>query len=1172
MKKIILTLIVISLFATFQLFAQKWDKKNITKNGNVDLLIDSKAYWQRLADAGLVPYNPIIKIPNAIYKTSKINAKSVKTEDSPDVPVDEPGTSFQSENSIFVSPIDNSYVMNSNNSTTVGLDIYGANFFYSDNMGAEWNGTEQGVGGDNSGDPATAIGLDGRMYVGFIHNNRGQGVSYSEDNGITWTSVVAGDPPPVGSNNLLDKNHLWIDNSPTSPYVGNVYDAWTPFGNDNNRNIELVYSNNGGISYSTPINISSGVNTGGLNQGVNLQTGPNGEVYAVWSIYDLSNADESAIGMAKSIDGGQSFAPAYRIIDNIRGIRKTGVLKNMRVNSFPVMAVDISEGVFNGNIYVVWSNIGTPNVNTGTNVSIYMIKSEDGGTNWSLPIRVNQGVFQEGKESYQPWITCDPVTGTLSVVFYDDRNVSSQQVETWVANSYDAGETWEDFRISDVAFTPSGIPNMAANYMGDYLGISARGGKVYPVWTDNREGTFMSYVSPFETNSRARPTNLQIVLLHETGSVELNWDFDNAKSFQYFSIYRDDVYLGTSTDTYFSDLLPIYGKYEYKIYAVFEDGESFPAKNNITYGNYEISATNELHESLLINQSSVRTISVTNNGTIPVTYNVISEIISAKNITNYCTASGGGEYEYISGIQFGDINNIGTGSNNYTFYSTLSTNVTAGNTYPIGISVGEIDSNDDIGVWIDINHDGDFDDANENVICEVGIGNAGTYNYNLTIPESAVGGETVMRVRLKCNDIDCGNPCGETPYGEVEDYIININSWLETNSITETLYPGENSQILVHFFSQDLTSGNYSANINLLSYETDENLYTIPITLTVNNSIELQSLPTAENSLLCSGNETSLYANARGGSGTYTYSWSSSPAGFTSSNANPIVSPSENMIYHVTVSDGLASVTEDVSLVMASTPEQPAQPIGLGFLCKNSSNVLYQITEVSDAQYYQWSVFPTEAGSFTGENIFGNFCQHPDYIGTAYINVTPYNSCGVGVESEAFEININESLNVTISLYNDIEIDDGSIELTGGLPLGGIYSGNGVNNGYFDPEIAGLGNHVITYTYSAGNSCNDFAQTSINVVEDSKVSDVSNETVIIYPNPTTGSFYVKIDSKERGLKLNIINSLGVLVLQKDIKLNKSRKTNVDLSSFAKGIYFINIIGPKSNVIKKIIIQ
>ena len=63
--------------------------------------------------------------------------------------------------------------------------------------------------------------------------------------------------------------------------------------------------------------------------------------------------------------------------------------------------------------------------------------------------------------------------------------------------SIDAGNTWQDFRVSDVSFTPTPISGLASSYMGDYLGITSKGGRVYPCWTDTRNGLFMTYVSPF---------------------------------------------------------------------------------------------------------------------------------------------------------------------------------------------------------------------------------------------------------------------------------------------------------------------------------------------------------------------------------------------------------------------------------------------------------------------------------------------------------------------------------------------------------------------------------------------------------------------------------------------------------------------------------------------------
>ncbi len=42
------------------------------------------------------------------------------------------------------------------------------------------------------------------------------------------------------------------------------------------------------------------------------------------------------------------------------------------------------------------------------------------------------------------------------------------------------------------------LPGLAFGYMGDYLGISARDGWVYPCWTDNRSGRALTYVSPIQ--------------------------------------------------------------------------------------------------------------------------------------------------------------------------------------------------------------------------------------------------------------------------------------------------------------------------------------------------------------------------------------------------------------------------------------------------------------------------------------------------------------------------------------------------------------------------------------------------------------------------------------------------------------------------------------------------
>ena len=457
----------------------------------------SNLYWQKMAEQGLAELNPEIEMPPAVQRAQ--DGKSQFVTDVTDVAPTSASNVTQSEVSIFVSPTNNQEVLNSNNSTDWNgssvSSLFGTSGFFSTNGGASYGGSANGTGGSNSGDPAACVDLNGNYYVNFIDLGLGQGVAVSTNGGASWTPYTI---RSLGGGffDVLDKNHMWVDNSPSSPHEGNLYAAWTAIvaGDPNENEIELSRSTNSGVTWSSTVGISQAVNAGSHNQGVNIQTGPNGEVYAVWAIYDSWPSDETALGFASSSDGGVTWSPATRIISNIKGIRTTENGKNQRVNSFPVMAVDISGGSNDGRIYVVWTNQGVPGINSGSADDIYMIFSDNGGSSWSTPAKVNQDT---GNESYFPWITCDPVTGDLAVVFFNDRNVSSTQTETFLATSSDGGATWTDGVISDVAHTPAAIPGLASGYAGDYNGVSMRDGCIYAVWADNRSGAYLAYTNSY---------------------------------------------------------------------------------------------------------------------------------------------------------------------------------------------------------------------------------------------------------------------------------------------------------------------------------------------------------------------------------------------------------------------------------------------------------------------------------------------------------------------------------------------------------------------------------------------------------------------------------------------------------------------------------------------------
>jgi len=494
MKKFSFAFALLLGLLTIAAYSQNDNKEKLLlpPNYQVDTRIDNMGYWGKMAEMGLVPVQPMYRAAPAKNTGTKVfTNKGILISDSPDVPVTT-HVNTESENSIFGDPGDDMHVLESNNSTpqpSTGA-LYGADWYDSFDGGTTFEGSYQGTGSTNWGDPSACINMSGRYFVGFITTGGDQDVAYSDNQGTNWTMIVANNEGT--SSNILDKNHLWVDNGPDSPNKGNLYDAWM----HTDSQIHICRSITNGASYEADVSISAGTMAGSHNQGVNIKTGPNGEVYCAWAVYDSWPSDERAIGFSKSTDGGVTWSAATRIINNIKGIRNTGsVSQNMRTNSFPSMTCDLSNGPNSGALYVVWTNIGVPGVNAGNTGDVYMIKSSDQGATWSTPLRINQNA-PDGKNHYLPWITCDQANGYLSVVFYDGRNVPSNQAETYMAYSTDGGSTWTDMKVSDVSFTPSPIPNMANKYMGDYLGITAYNGKVYPTWTDNRLGYCMTYVSP----------------------------------------------------------------------------------------------------------------------------------------------------------------------------------------------------------------------------------------------------------------------------------------------------------------------------------------------------------------------------------------------------------------------------------------------------------------------------------------------------------------------------------------------------------------------------------------------------------------------------------------------------------------------------------------------------
>lgn len=151
----------------------------------------------------------------------------------------------------------------------------------------------------------------------------------------------------------------------------------------------------------------------------------------------------------------------------------------------------------------------------------------------------------------------------------------------------------------------------------------------------------------------------------------------------------------------------------------------------------------------------------------------------------YCDAgSNSTYYESITNVTFGSIDND-SGSSGYADYTAISTDATLDQTYVFSVSYNKTYSSDEVLVWIDWNGNHVFEDTEKYNVAN-GSGANSPYTYDITVPTDAVEGSTMMRVRLH----DTGNgpnytPCGDSDYGEVEDYTIDVFS--VSQSIEKTL-------------------------------------------------------------------------------------------------------------------------------------------------------------------------------------------------------------------------------------------------------------------------------------------------------------------------------------------------------------------------------------------------
>ncbi|MBI5914692.1 MAG: T9SS type A sorting domain-containing protein [Bacteroidetes bacterium] len=154
--------------------------------------------------------------------------------------------------------------------------------------------------------------------------------------------------------------------------------------------------------------------------------------------------------------------------------------------------------------------------------------------------------------------------------------------------------------------------------------------------------------------------------------------------------------------------------------------------------------------------------------------------VSGSNPTNYCASSGTPWVDWITRVKINTIDNA-SGKSQYSNFTNISTNLNTGTSYTVTLENGfSWQTYDEYWkVWIDYNRNGTFEEPAEiaysGILPAPPVGSpGGVKTGTVIVPASADLGLTRMRVSLKRGAY--ATPCETIPFGEVEDYTINLAS------------------------------------------------------------------------------------------------------------------------------------------------------------------------------------------------------------------------------------------------------------------------------------------------------------------------------------------------------------------------------------------------------------
>jgi hypothetical protein len=154
------------------------------------------------------------------------------------------------------------------------------------------------------------------------------------------------------------------------------------------------------------------------------------------------------------------------------------------------LGYDNSGGPHNGRVYMVYTDRSSVPPPANNNTDIFVIFSDNNGTTWSNPVRVNDDPSNGtmGATQYLPAIAVDQTTGFVAVSWYDTRNSGTGTTrDTYASVSVDGGVHWApNVRLSAALTNPLANGTFDS---GDWDKMTFANGVFYRSWSDNSNST-----------------------------------------------------------------------------------------------------------------------------------------------------------------------------------------------------------------------------------------------------------------------------------------------------------------------------------------------------------------------------------------------------------------------------------------------------------------------------------------------------------------------------------------------------------------------------------------------------------------------------------------------------------------------------------------------------------